>query len=56
MGQLSCKGRTVAVCLDSLMWSIDERTVLLNPGLRLAGIQAQVTTEGISMALNAASE
>ncbi|MDG1480147.1 MAG: hypothetical protein P8R54_11185 [Myxococcota bacterium] len=56
VGQLTCEGRTVAVCIDTLMWSIDERAVLLHPGLRLTGIQAQVTTEGISMALNAASE
>lgn len=56
VGQLTCEGRTVAVCIDSLMWSIDERSVLLNPGLRLAGAQAQVTTGGISMVLNAASE
>jgi hypothetical protein len=56
VGQLSCEGRTVALCIDSLMWSLDERSMLLHPGLRLIGAEAQVTTDGIAMVLNTASE
>ena len=56
VGQLTCTGRTVAVCLDTLLWSLDDRAVLLDPGLRVVGAAAQVSTEGITMVLNAASE
>lgn len=56
IGQLTCTGRTVSICLDSLLWSLDDRAVLLDPGLRVVGAAAQVSTEGITMVLNAASE
>jgi hypothetical protein len=56
VGQLTCTGRTVAVFFDTLLWSLDDRAVLLDPGLRVVGAAAQVSTEGITMVLNAASE
>ena len=56
IGQLFCEGRTVALCIDGLLWSLDTRRILLHPGLRVIGAEAQVTTEGISMVFNTASE
>lgn len=56
VGQVYCEGRTVAECLDSLMWDIETRSVLLDPGLRVAGASAQVRTDGLAMVFNLASE
>ena len=55
-GQVYCEGRTVALCLDSLMWNIDSRKHLLSPGLRLIGGAAEVRTSGVALLLNVASE
>ena len=56
IGQVHCEARTVALCIDDLLWQFDDRRALLDPGLRVIGADAQVTTSGISMVFNMASE
>lgn len=55
-GQVYCEGRTVALCLDTLMWDIKSREALLSPGMRLMGAAAEVRTDQIALLLNVASE
>ncbi|MFT4979576.1 MAG: hypothetical protein ACI8S6_005488 [Myxococcota bacterium] len=55
-GQVYCEGRTVVLCLDSLMWNIDSRQQLLSPGLRLMGAAAEVRTDKVAVLLNVTSE
>lgn len=53
---VACTGDTVEACVDSLMRSGQDRAALLNPGMRLAGAAAQVSTSGVAIVLNLASE
>lgn len=55
-GQVYCEGQTVVLCLDSLMWDIDSREAMLEPGMRLVGGAAEVRTDRIALLLNLASE
>ena len=54
--QVTCEGNTVASCLYSLMAHPLGRAALLNPQVHVAGASAQVTTEGVLMVLNLASQ
>ena len=56
VGQLYCAERTVALCLDALMGSLEGRSLLLGEGMRIVGAAAEVRTDGVAMALNLTSE
>ena len=56
VGQIQCQGATVAACIDGMMRSARERQHLLNPAFRIGGAAAQVSTEGVTIVLNMASE
>lgn len=56
VGQVQCQGVTVAVCVDSMLRSGRERTVLLNPAFRIGGAAAQVSTDGVTVVVNMATE
>ena len=56
VGQVQCQGVTVAACVDSMMRSARERQHLLNPSFRIGGAAAQVSTEGVTIVINMASE
>lgn len=56
VGQIQCQGVTVAACVDGMMRSARERQFLLNPAFRIGGAAAQVSTEGVTIVLNMASE
>jgi hypothetical protein len=53
---VACTGDTVGACVDTLMRSGQDRAALLNPGMRLAGAAAQVSTSGVAIVMNMASE
>ena len=54
--QLACTGKDVGSCLDQMTWSIDAREALLNPQIRAVGIEAFVSTAGMSMVISMASD
>ena len=56
VGQVQCRGGTVAACVDSMLRSGRERAVLLNPGFRIGGAAAQVSTDGVTVVVNMAAE
>jgi hypothetical protein len=56
VGQIQCHGATVAACVDTMMRSGRERQHLLNPAFRIGGAAAQVSTDGVTIVLNMASE
>jgi hypothetical protein len=56
VGQVQCQGATVATCVDGMLRSGRERELLLNPAFRIGGAAAQVSTEGVTIVVNMASE
>ncbi len=56
VAQVQCQGPTVAACVDAMMRSGRERRYLLNPAFRVGGAAAQVSTDGVTVVLNMASE
>jgi len=56
VGQIQCSGETVAICLDNVLWTSRSRQALLQPGLRISGGAAQVTTDGLTLVFNLTSE
>ncbi|MEC8191796.1 MAG: hypothetical protein VX944_10910 [Myxococcota bacterium] len=56
VGQIQCQGTTVATCVDSMLRSGRERAILLNPSFRIGGAAAQVSTNGVAIVVNMATE
>jgi len=56
VGQVQCQGPTVAGCIDAMLRSGREREHLLNPAFRIGGAAAQVSTDGVSIVVNMATE
>ncbi len=56
VGQVQCQGATVAACIDGMLRSGRERELLLNPAFRIGGAAAQVSTDGVTIVVNMASE
>jgi hypothetical protein len=56
VGQIHCQGHTVAACVDGMLRSGREREYLLNPAFRVGGAAAQVSTDGVTVVMNMASE
>ncbi|MAY79610.1 MAG: hypothetical protein CL930_02395 [Deltaproteobacteria bacterium] len=56
VGQVHCHGHTVAACVDGMLRSGREREYLLNPAFRVGGAAAQVSTDGVTVVMNLASE
>lgn len=56
VGQVQCQGSTVAACVDRMLRSGRERQFVLNPAYRIGGAAAQVSTDGVTIVLNMASE
>jgi len=56
VGQVQCQGVTVAACVDTMLRSGREREWLLNPAFRIGGAAAQVSTDGVTIVVNMASE
>lgn len=56
VGQVQCNGATVAACIDSMLRSGREREQLLNPAFRIGGASAQVSTDGVTIVVNMATE
>ncbi len=56
VGQVFCEARTVALCMDSMMWDMESRRAILTPGVRVLGAAAVVRTSGVSLLINFASE
>jgi hypothetical protein len=56
VAQVQCQGPTVAACVDAMLRSGREREHLLNPSFRIGGAAAQVSTDGVTLVVNMASE
>jgi len=56
VGQVQCKGPTVAACVDTMVRSARERELVLNPSFRIGGAAAQVSTDGVTIVVNMATE
>lgn len=56
LAQLTCRAPTVPLCIDQMLTSADGRAALLHPQMRLVGVAAQASTDGVAVALNLASE
>jgi hypothetical protein len=56
VGQVQCQGPTVAACIDTMVRSSRERELVLNPSFRIGGAAAQVSTDGVTIVVNMASE
>lgn len=56
VGQVQCQGPTVAACIDTMVRSSRERELVLNPSFRIAGAAAQVSTDGVTIVVNMATE
>jgi len=56
VGQIQCQGSSVASCVDSMLRSGREREHLLNPAFRIGGAAAQVSTDGVTIVVNMATE
>lgn len=56
MGQIQCHGPSVASCVDSMLRSGRERQHLLNPAFRIGGAAAQVSTNGVTIVVNMATD
>lgn len=54
--QVWCEARTVALCLEGLMRTAQGRVAVLEPGHRLVGAWARVSTDGTLLVLNLASD
>jgi len=56
VGQVQCHGPSVASCVDSMLRSGREREHLLNPAFRIGGAAAQVSTNGVTIVVNMATD
>ena len=56
VGQVQCHGPSVASCVDMMLRSGREREHLLNPAFRIGGAAAQVSTDGVTIVVNMATE
>jgi len=56
VGQVQCQGPSVASCVDSMLRSGRERQYLLNPAFRIGGAAAQVSTKGVTIVVNMATD
>ncbi|RME20337.1 MAG: hypothetical protein D6798_20735 [Deltaproteobacteria bacterium] len=54
--QVWCRAPTVAQCLEGLLRTAPGRVALLDPGMSLAGVQARVETDALTLLINLASE
>jgi hypothetical protein len=56
VGQIQCHGPSVASCVDAMLRSGRERQHLLNPAFRIGGAAAQVSTNGVTIVVNMATD
>lgn len=56
VASVGCHAPTVAACLADIVGTVDGRAAILQPGLRVAGVAAEVRTDGIALVVGMASE
>lgn len=56
VAQVWCQGATVPACMDRLLTDAQDRAAVLHPQVRLVGVQAQATTNGVVLLFNLTSE
>ncbi|GEM_PF-4048293 len=54
--ELSCRGPNVSSCLDTIWWSVTERSVLLTPQLDVAGLAVEVVNGQLAVVIDLAQE